>query len=122
MSERCPACGARLSTSVDGLCGACLMRLAAPELVEDSRAREASALGDAAAVAGRRIGNYELIDTIARGGMGIVYRARQLTAGRVVALKIMLPHLLHMPGMLQRFRLEVVAVGQLVHRGFLPIY
>jgi TolB-like protein len=122
MSERCPACGARLSTSVDGLCGACLMRLAAPELADDALAREASALGDAAVVAGRRIGNYELIDTIARGGMGIVYRARQLTAGRVVALKIMLPHLLHMPGMLQRFRQEVEAVAQLDHPGILPIY
>ena len=54
--------------------------------------------------------------------MGIVYRARQLTAGRLVAVKVLLPQLLHMPGMLQRFRNEAQAVAQLDHPGILPIY
>ena len=71
---------------------------------------------------GQRIGHHELLDEIARGGMGIVYRARQLTAGRIVALKLMLPYLLTMPGMQQRFRHEVEAVAHLDHPGILPIY
>lgn len=130
---RCPMCGSRLAAGIDGHCAACLMRLAAPEDAgalhdETDAPRDETGAAPAAAktsetpVAGRRIGNYELINTIARGGMGIVYRARQLVAGRVVALKIMLPHLLHMPGMLMRFRQEVEVVAQLDHPGILPIY
>ena len=117
----CPTCGARFAVQVDGLCASCLMRLAAPLEGAAGASPNAPPTTDAL-VAGRRIGNYELIETLARGGMGIVYRARQLTAGRTVALKCMLTHLLHMPGMLQRFRQEVEAVAQLDHPGILPIY
>jgi TolB-like protein/Flp pilus assembly protein TadD len=99
------------------------MRLAVSDSAPDDPAAAArGTIDEMMVIAGRRVGNYELIDTLARGGMGIVYRARQLTAGRVVALKVMLPHLLHMPGMLHRFRQEVEAVAQLDHPGILPIY
>jgi TolB-like protein/Tfp pilus assembly protein PilF len=126
----CPNCGAPLSSTVGGLCAACLMRLAAGEAVEADVEVEplpahgggSGALEEWLRIRGRRIGNCELLDEIARGGMGIVYRARQLTAGRLVAVKVLLPQLLQVPGMLQRFRNEAQAVAQLDHPGILPIY
>jgi TolB-like protein/Tfp pilus assembly protein PilF len=104
------------------------MKLAAPESsepdmeVEPLPAGGGGALEEWLRIRGRRIGNCELLDEIARGGMGIVYRARQLTAGRLVAVKVLLPQLLNVPGMLQRFRNEAQAVAQLDHPGILPIY
>jgi TolB-like protein/Tfp pilus assembly protein PilF len=127
---RCPTCSAPLSSTVGGLCAACLMRLAAEESAEADLEGEplpgggadSGALEEWLRIRGRRIGNCELLDEIARGGMGIVYRARQLTAGRLVAVKVLLPQLLPVPGMLQRFRNEAQAVAQLDHPGILPIY
>jgi TolB-like protein/Tfp pilus assembly protein PilF len=129
-SAPCPNCGAPLSSTVGGLCAACLMRLAAPESAEPDVEVEplpangggSGALEEWLRIRGRRIGNCELLDEIARGGMGIVYRARQLTADRLVAVKVLLPQLLNVPGMLQRFRNEAQAVAQLDHPGILPIY
>lgn len=112
-----------MSGSIDGLCGACLLRLASFEA--DAAPLEPApeaASEEWLQLKGQRIAGYELLDELARGGMGIVYRARQLGAGRLVALKLMLPHLLHLPGMQQRFHREVEAVAQLDHPGILPVY
>src|ERR1043166_1883648 len=57
-------------------------------------------------VAGTRIDDYELLNEIARGGMGIVYRARQRVPLRIVALKMILPMHLSSPGAVHRFRAE----------------
>jgi serine/threonine protein kinase len=61
-------------------------------------------------------------EEIARGGMGIVYRAVQRHTGRVVALKMILPHLLDSPHVRARFRAEVESVAKLDHPNVLPIY
>lgn len=59
---------------------------------------------------------------LARGGMGIVYRARQLTPARDVALKMLLPHQLGSAGMRARFQVEVRACALLDHPAILPVY
>jgi serine/threonine protein kinase len=61
-------------------------------------------------------------EEIAHGGMGIVYRAVQRHTGRVVALKMILPHLLDSPHVRARFRAEVESVAKLDHPNVLPIY
>jgi eukaryotic-like serine/threonine-protein kinase len=70
----------------------------------------------------RRLGRYDLLDEISRGGMGIVYRARQRDAQRIVALKTILPQLLGSSGMTERFRAEAEAAASLDHPAVLPIY
>ena len=69
-----------------------------------------------------RLPGYELLEEIARGGMGIVYRARQLDPRRTVALKMLLPHQLGSPEMAERFRLEVRTLTELEHPAILPVH
>ena len=65
---------------------------------------------------------FVIQEEIAHGGMGIVYRALQCKTGRVVALKMVLPHLLDSPNVRARFRAEVESVAKLDHPNVLPIY
>src|SRR5262249_40917037 len=61
-------------------------------------------------------------EEIGHGGMGIVYRAVQCKTGRIVALKMILPHLLDSPQARARFRAEIESVSKLDHPNVLPIY
>jgi serine/threonine protein kinase len=61
------------------------------------------------------VGNYDLVEKIAEGGMGAIYRGRDRRTGQVVAVKVMPPHMAANPTLLKRFEQEFRAASRLDH-------
>jgi serine/threonine protein kinase len=91
-----------------------------PETVDLSPGE--SAESRAAPVVGRTFGDYELLGEIERGGMGVVYQARERHSGRLLALKMMLDQSASSQADLSRFVLEAQATGELHHPGIVAIH
>ena len=114
-------------------CPACLEALNAKTAVPDS-VREALALGRQSGDRGSLdtdepdqplppgLPGYEFIEEIGRGGLGVVFKARQLALGRIVAVKMIRPGTFPGPSELARFRLEADAVAKLQHPNIVQVF
>jgi len=69
-----------------------------------------------------RIGKYEIIEELGRGGFATVYKARDVELDRVVAVKVLYPHLTADPGFAARFRQEARAAARLRHPHIVTVY
>src|SRR5437870_8747932 len=70
---------------------------------------------DAAGPALQSVGNYDLVERIAEGGMGTVYKGKHRLTGQIVAIKIVSPHMTGNQVLLKRFEQEYMAAKQLNH-------
>jgi formylglycine-generating enzyme required for sulfatase activity/serine/threonine protein kinase len=91
---------------------------AAEDASEQGRPTKASP----AAVPMQQLGDYQILREIGRGGMGIVYEARQLSLGRHVAIKVLPPHALLDARQLARFQREARSAAKLHHTNIVPVF
>ena len=122
----CPQCQQPLPINApEGLCPQCLLKAAAAPPSEPLMVTESGGgvvdIGDPVAV-GKCLPQFEILELLGRGGMGVVYKARQKQLDRLVALKILPPSEAHAADFVARFTREARSLAKLSHPNIVTVY
>src|SRR5688572_5243802 len=118
-SKCCPQCGTPLPETPGGLCPRCLMaHLVQPTQIDGPAAEEPFAPEEL----GPLFPHLEILECLGRGGMGVVYKARQKTLNRFVALKLLAPERVKDPKFEDRFAREAQALAALSHPNIVTVH
>ena len=128
----CPQCGAKLDAETpEGLCPACMMKAGLPTSAAQNVERGASSVerGNATgtdplapAEIAKHFPQLEILDLLGRGGMGVVYKARQKQLDRIVALKVLPSEVARDPHFAERFLREARALARLNHPNIVTVH
>jgi serine/threonine protein kinase len=121
----CPQCQQPLAADAPSdLCPQCLLKAAVgppPSASGVGLAADFIDIGDPAEVA-RKLPQFEILEMLGRGGMGVVYKARQRNLDRIVALKILPPGDATSPDFVARFTREARALAKLNHPNIVNVH
>ena len=118
--KKCPQCGAEIPGEADALCPRCLMaQIVHPTQTEGSSMAMPPLSPEELAP---HFPQLEILECLGRGGMGVVYKARQKSLNRLVALKLLAPERAHDAEFAKRFTHEAHALAALNHPHIVTVY
>src|SRR5208282_909555 len=124
--NRCPECGATLPAHApQGLCPGCLLKRGietTPPATDGSSQTGGDLTPPTPEQLAAQFPDLEILEFVGRGGMGLVYKARQRHLDRLVALKILLPNIARDPAFAERFTREARAMAMLSHPHVVTVY
>jgi predicted Ser/Thr protein kinase len=124
-SAQCPCCGADLPADApEGLCPVCLLRGAVDSASGTQATGPYAGLTTAPTVGelARLLPQLEVLELLGQGGMGAVYKARQPSLDRLVAVKVLPPEAANDPAFLERFQREARALARLSHPHIVAVH